>query len=178
MAEPDDVDPTIAAAIQAATLAGDYPLAIGLVREHQLTDRCLGCVNVPGKDGFVWQFGGPPSADGTRRDEVVLRTCYTCTEDFARWYVSKSPSRRMFDGALHGTSYRSSLAYAGKPTEEITSRMFHWRVKDALKGKELSPELDANLRPAFEAAWSAAEYEFAYSLLDNLDTLADSYEAP
>jgi hypothetical protein len=53
--------------------------------------------------------------------------------------------------------------------------MFHWRVRDALKGKTLPPELDANLRPAFEAAWSAGEYEFSYSLLADLDTLIESY---
>jgi hypothetical protein len=81
------------------------------------------------------------------------------------------------DGAAGGilNNISSALAHAGKPTEEITGRMFHWRVRDALRGKTLPPELDANLRPAFEAAWSAGEYQFAYSLLEDLDTLVESY---
>lgn len=95
--------------------------------------------------------------------------------EFLRKHATNNPTVGMLDGAGGGVLHRISiaLANAGKPTEEITGRMFHWRVKDALKGKELSPELDANLRPAFEAAWAAAEYEFAYSLLADLDTLAE-----
>ncbi len=95
--------------------------------------------------------------------------------EFLRKFATGNPVIGEVDGAAGGILNRISLAlvYAGKPTEEITGRMFHWRVKDALKGKELSPELDANLRPAFEAAWSAGEYEFAYSLLADLDTIAE-----
>jgi hypothetical protein len=95
--------------------------------------------------------------------------------EFLRKHATNNPTIGMLDGAGGGVLHRISLAlaYAGKPTEEITGRMFHWRVKDALKGKELSPELDANLRPAFEAAWSAGEYEFAYSLLEDLDQLTE-----
>jgi hypothetical protein len=95
--------------------------------------------------------------------------------EFLRKFATGNPVIGEVDGAAGGILNRISLAlvYAGKPTEEITGRMFHWRVKDALKGKELSPELDANLRPAFEAAWAAGEYEFAYSLLADLDTIAD-----
>jgi len=97
----------------------------------------------------------------------------TC--EFLRKHATNNPTVGMLDGAGGGVLHRISLVLAnsGKPTEEITGRMFHWRVKDALKGKELSPELDANLRPAFEAAWSAGEYEFAYSLLEDLDQLAE-----
>lgn len=95
--------------------------------------------------------------------------------EFLRKHATNNPTVGMIDGAGGGVLHRISLAlaYAGKPTEEITGRMFHWRVKDALKGKELSPELDANLRPAFEAAWSSGDYAFAYSLLEDLDQLAE-----
>jgi len=95
--------------------------------------------------------------------------------EFLRKFATNNPVIGAVDGAAGGILNRISLAlvYAGKPTDEIVGRMFHWRVKDALKGKELSPELDANLRPAFEAAWSAGEFDFAYSLLADLDTIAE-----
>jgi hypothetical protein len=112
------------------------------------------------------------SDECARWDPVGLAAREAC--EFLRKHATSNPTVGMLDGAGGGVLHRISiaLANAGKPTEEITGRMFHWRVKDALKGKELSPELDANLRPAFEAAWAAAEYEFAYSLLADLDTLA------
>lgn len=91
-------DPAIVAAIQVAVLAKDYNLAINLLYEHKLTDRCVGCVcEVEGGFNFIltWDHG-----------ELKLTTCRPCTEEFALWYVSKSPSRRMFDGALHGGLYR------------------------------------------------------------------------
>jgi hypothetical protein len=95
--------------------------------------------------------------------------------EFLRKHATNNPTVGAIDGAGGGILHRISLdlVYAGKPTEEITGRMFHWRVRDALKGRELSPELDANLRPAFEAAWSAAEYKFAYALLQDLDQIAE-----
>ena len=98
--------------------------------------------------------------------------------EFLRKYATDNPTVGEIDGAGGGILNRIgfTLAYnAAQPTEEITGRMFHWRVRDALKGKPLPPELDANLRPAFEAAWAAAEYQFAYSLLADLDTLVESY---
>lgn len=94
--------------------------------------------------------------------------------EFIRKFATDNPVIGAADGAAGGILNRISmtLAHAGKPTEEIVGRVLHWRVRDALKGKELPPELDVNLRPAFEVAWSAGEYEFAYSLLADLDTLA------
>ncbi len=93
--------------------------------------------------------------------------------EFLRKHATSNPTVGAIDGAGGGILHRISLdlAYAGKPTEEITGRMFHWRVRDALKGKELSPELNANLRPAFEAAWSAGEFQFCYEMFDGLDQL-------
>jgi hypothetical protein len=97
-----------------------------------------------------------------------------CATEFIRKFATQNPVIGAIDGAAGGILNRISaaLAYSGKPTDEITGRMFDRRVHDALKGKELSSEMAANLRPAFEAAWSAGEYEFAYSLLADLDTLA------
>jgi len=93
---------------------------------------------------------------------------------FIHKIATGNPVIGSIDGAAAGIlrDIGAALAYSGKPTDEIVGRMFHWRVRDALKGKELSPELEVNLRPAFEAAWSAGEYEFAYSLLADLDTIA------
>ncbi len=93
--------------------------------------------------------------------------------EFIRKFATNNPVIGAADGSASGTLNRVGglLAYAGKPTDEIIGHMFYWRVKDALKGKELPGELDADLRAAFEAAWSAGEYEFAYSLLDDLDTM-------
>lgn len=95
--------------------------------------------------------------------------------EFLRKFASGSQVIGAADGIAGGLLNRIGIALAnsGKPTEEITGRMFHWRVKDALKGKVLSPDMDANLRPAFEAAWSAGQYDFAYSLLQDLDQLAE-----
>jgi len=84
----------VLAAIQAAAMAGDYPLAINLLREHALTHLCLGCTQHV-ENGFQWRFGFAEPFQ-------ILMTCRPCTEDFALWYVSKSPSRRMFEGALRG----------------------------------------------------------------------------
>jgi hypothetical protein len=98
--------------------------------------------------------------------------------EFLRKFATCNPTVGAIDGAGGGILNRISITLAvnaAQPTEEITGRMFHWRVRDALKGKTLPAELDANLRPAFEAAWAAAEYQFAYSLLADLDTLIDSY---
>lgn len=95
--------------------------------------------------------------------------------EFIRKFATNNPVIGAVDGAAGGILHKISLALAraGKPTDELVGRMLHWRIKDALRGKELPAELYANLRPAFEAAWSAGEYEFAYSLLDHLDTLAE-----
>jgi len=84
---------TVLAAIQAAALAGDYPLAISLLREYKLEHRCLACVG-DCDEGYKWRFGV--------HAQHVLFTCRSCTENFALWYVSKSPARQLFDGALHG----------------------------------------------------------------------------
>jgi hypothetical protein len=95
--------------------------------------------------------------------------------EFLRKFASGNQVIGAADGVAGGVLNRIgiSLANSGKPTEEITGRMFHWRVKDALKGRELSPDMAANLQPAFEAAWSAGQYQFAYSLLADLDQLVD-----
>lgn len=95
--------------------------------------------------------------------------------EFIRKFASSNPVVGDSNGAAGAILFKigSSLAHAGQPTDEIIGRMFHWRVKDALKGKELTPELEANLRPAFEAAWTAGEYEIAYSLLDDLDVTVE-----
>jgi hypothetical protein len=98
--------------------------------------------------------------------------------EFLRKFATCNPTVGAVDGAGGGILNRISntlAVNAAQPTEEITGRMFHWRVRDALRGKTLPPELDANLRPAFEAAWSAGEFSFAYSLLTDLDTLVESY---
>ena len=94
--------------------------------------------------------------------------------EFIRKFATSNPVIGAADGSASGTLNRIGglLAYAGKPTDEIIGHMFYWRVKDALKGKQLPTDGEADLRAAFEAAWSAGEYEFAYSLLDDLDTLA------
>lgn len=94
--------------------------------------------------------------------------------EFIRKFASESATVGMIDGAGSAILHRIGivLSGAGKPTEEITGRMFHWRVKDGLKGRELTPDLENNLRPAFEAAWSSGNYEFAYSMLADLDLIA------
>ncbi len=94
--------------------------------------------------------------------------------EFIRKFATSNPVIGAADGSASGTLNRIGglLAYAGKPTDEIIGHMFYWRVKDALKGKQLPTDGEADLRAAFEAAWSAGEYEFAYSLLDDLDTIA------
>jgi len=95
--------------------------------------------------------------------------------EFIRKFATSNPVIGAADGSASGTLNRIGglLAYAGKPTDEIIGHMFYWRVKDALKGKELPADGEADLRAAFEAAWSAGEYEFAYRLLDDLDQLTN-----
>lgn len=96
--------------------------------------------------------------------------------EFLRKYATNNPIVGAADGAGGSILNRINLQLAERtdtPTAEITARMFHWRVYDALRGKVLPPELEANLKPAFEAAWSAGEYEFAYGLLQNVEVLAE-----
>lgn len=97
-----------------------------------------------------------------------------CATEFIRKFATNNPVIGAADGSASGTLNRIGglLQYAGKPSDEIIGHMFYWRVKDALKGKTLPADGDADLRAAFEAAWTAGEYEFAYSLLDDLDTIA------
>ena len=141
---------------------------------------------------YIVEAGKRAAAYGERAGQTLrsLRRDLT-SEELARWYHAGCSAReaceflRKFasgnqtvgeiDGAGGAVLHRISLhlVYAGKPTAEVTGRMFHWRVQDALKGKRLAPELEANLRPAFEAAWSSGEYQFAYSLLDDVDQLAE-----
>jgi hypothetical protein len=95
--------------------------------------------------------------------------------EFLRKYATSNPVVGAVDGAGGSILNRINLQLAERtdtPTAEITARMFHCRVYDALRGKVLPPELEANLKPAFEAAWSAGEYEFSYSLLENVEVLA------
>lgn len=93
--------------------------------------------------------------------------------EFIRKFATDSATVGMIYGAGSAILHRIGIALsaAGKPTDEITGRMYHWRVKDGLKGRTLTPELEQNLRPAFEAAWSSKNYEFAYSMLADLDQI-------
>lgn len=95
--------------------------------------------------------------------------------EFLRKFATSNPVVGAIDGAGGSILNRINLQLAGvgTPTAEITARMFHWRVFDALRGKVLPPELEENLKPAFEAAWSAGQYDFAYGLLENVEVLAE-----
>jgi hypothetical protein len=122
------------------------------------------------------KFHVPEGINEAKQRWYAVGNAVKAATEFIRKFASQNPVIGAIDGAAGGILHRISmeLAHAGKPTEEITGQMFHWRVKDALKGKELPPELAKNLRPAFEAAWSAGEYTFAYSLLDDLDAIAET----
>jgi len=115
-----------------------------------------------------------PKGASTQLSWSGLGEAAKCATEFIRKFATSNPVIGAADGSASGTLNRIGglLAYAGKPTDEIIGHMFYWRVKDALKGKALPTDLNANLRAAFEAAWSAGEYEFAYRLLDDLDTIA------
>jgi len=71
---PANPDPTVVAAIQAAALADAYPLAISLLREHDLTHLCVRCA-APSNFVCVFRYG-----------DVHVQTCDACEEAFARWY--------------------------------------------------------------------------------------------
>jgi hypothetical protein len=132
------------------------------------------------------KVGGLEKFTTPSREITLLCNCWCAAGmatqhavEFLRKFATHNPVVGAIDGAGGGILNRISITLAvnaAQPTEEITGRMFHWRVRDALRGKTLPPELDANLRPAFEAAWSAGEFSFAYSLLADLDTLVESYE--
>jgi hypothetical protein len=112
------------------------------------------------------------STDDYTHWRIAGRAASVATEFLLKW-ATENPTVGTAEGIGAAVLHKISCALAAhKPTEEITGRMFEWRVKDALRGRVLDPELEANLRPAFEAAWMAKEFEFAYSLLDSLDTLA------
>jgi hypothetical protein len=95
--------------------------------------------------------------------------------EFLRKHASASQTVGMIDGAGGAVLHRLSwhLAFTGKPSEEITGRIFHWRVRDALRGRQLNPTMEANLRPAFEAAWMSGNFDFAYSLLTDIEQFAE-----
>ncbi len=123
-------------------------------------------------------------------NDIGIATSYLTCETSRNWYATGQASRRalefvrktvsgnttmtLIDGAagaiLHNMAQALSVLHTN---EEITSRMFYWRVQDALQGRVLPPEVVDGLQPAFSAAWSAGEYEFAYSLLDTVDVLAE-----
>lgn len=54
-------------------------------------------------------------------------------------------------------------------SEEIASRMFDFRIRDALQNRTLPSDRAQDLRLAFEAAWQVGEYATAYGLLDDLE---------
>jgi hypothetical protein len=87
LVDADRLSPAnVRAAIQAASLAGDYGLAIALARHHDLLDKiCIGCTCDGPTDGIGWEVDGTNSA--------IFRTCGDCSETFARWYTTPSPAR-------------------------------------------------------------------------------------
>jgi len=136
-----------------------------LVRAASLTPTQKG-------DQLVTTF--EEEAQATRTRWNAIGTSAGEATEFIRKFASDSATVGLVDGAGSAILHRIGivLSGAGKPTDEITGRMYHWRVKDGLKGRELTPDLEANLRPAFEAAWSSGNYEFAYSMLADLDQIA------
>lgn len=89
----------VKAAIQAAVLAKDYTLAINLLVAYKLLAKCVGCVgDVEGGFHFTMTWG----EDG----ELKISACKACVEEFALWFVSKSPNRHLFEAALRGGLYR------------------------------------------------------------------------
>lgn len=151
------------------------PEGVGSENEHPMT-RLYWYADIMGKRiAQTCEYAARVSKGDELRERWrwIGHAAKTATR-FIHKIATGNPVIGSIDGAAAGIlrDIGAALAYSGKPTDEIIGRMFHWRVKDALKGKELSPEMDANLRPAFEAAWSAGEYEFAYSLLADLDTFA------
>lgn len=153
----------------------DPPRDFGEPEEHPLTRLYwyagyLGSKTVAACNAAGNALNGPDA----RLAWFGLGEAAKCATEFIRKFATSNPVIGAADGSASGTLNRIGglLAYAGKPTDEIIGHMFYWRVKDALKGKTLPVDGDADLRAAFEAAWSAGEYEFAYSLLDDLDTIA------
>ena len=78
----------VALAIQAASLARDYMLAIRLALEHDLTDCCIGCVT--GKILYMrFRLNGGHT----------IYTCEACTEAFGRWLTD--PANRAHANQIH-----------------------------------------------------------------------------
>lgn len=153
----------------------DAPLDYGQPEEHPLTRlywyaSYLGSKTVEACNRAASALKGAPA----QLSWSGLGEAAKCATEFIRKFATSNPVIGAADGSAAGTLNRIGglLAYAGKPNDEIVGHMFYWRMKDALKGAELSPDLEANLFPAFQAAWTAGEYEFAYSLFDDLATMA------
>lgn len=85
---------TVIAAVQAAALARDYVLALTLLQEHGLADRCIGCGGVA-HDGNKTTYGDKFTRDGFKFtvNDIEVFTCKPCTEDFAQWLVDRSRDR-------------------------------------------------------------------------------------
>lgn len=87
MLKPELVD--VALAVQAASLAGNYLLALRLLHEHDMLDCCVGCVTGKILD-MRFRFNNDHAA----------YTCENCTEVFARWLtdsVNRFAANRLFD---------------------------------------------------------------------------------
>lgn len=88
--------------------------------------------------------------------------------DIVRKFAARSPNTTTPEGAGNANLAAVARMLIARPfcvdPDEIGDRVIHWRFTDGLRGRSPDPDL----RPAFEAAWMAEEYVFAYGLLDPL----------
>jgi len=118
----------------------------------------------------------------TRRDlqarwSAIGQAVQLLTE-FLRKYATQSMTVGAADGIGNVilTRIGTALACTGTPPVEIHGRMLYWRMRDALGGAEPPVDIANDVRAAFEAAWMAGKYEFAYGLVDSIAILVDGAE--
>ena len=99
-----------------------------------------------------------------------LETALTQTLGIVRKFAVKSQAAGAPDGAGNANLINIVNLLSEYEVAQVEDRVIHWRFVDGLRGRPFDPEL----RPAFEAAWIAEQYEFAYSLLE--DPLAPTEE--
>ncbi len=81
----------IKAAIQAASMASNYMLAIELTVRYELTMYCIGCMGTSGPASTKWRFRWPTSTDDLATWSQEILTCDACVEHFTLWASKHVP---------------------------------------------------------------------------------------
>jgi hypothetical protein len=113
-----------------------------------------------------------PEYDADRHAWLTIGDATVAAMEFIHKHATGNLSVCSEDGAANAVLRKVALTVGVfKPTDDLVDRILNVRLDDAAHGTHLSFELKSTIKDAFEAAWIAGEFDFAYGLIDTATVL-------